>query len=210
MYKHLCLHVFIYILLLLFKKLFIWLHWVLLWRAGYFITVHRLSSCSTWVLECAGSVVVVQGLSCSTGFCCCLVPKSLVTPWMWYLSFPTRDQTWVPPIARRILNHWTTREEKAMATHSSTLACKIPWAEEPGRLQSMGLWGVGHNWATSLSLFTLMRWRRKWQPTPVFLLENPRDGGAWWATVFGVAQSRTWLKWLSSSRTTREILCLGI
>ena len=60
-------------------------------------------------------------------------------------------------------------EEKAMATHSSTLAWKIPWVEEPGRLQSMGLLRVRHDWVTSLSLFTFMHWRRKWQPTPVFL-----------------------------------------
>ena len=90
--------------------------------------------------------------------------------------------------------------EKTMATHSSTLAWKIPWTEEPGRLQSTGLWRVRHDRATSLSLFTFMHWRRKWQPTPVFsCLENPRDGGAWWAAVYGVTQSRTWLKWLSSS-----------
>ena len=56
-----------------------------------------------------------------------------------------------------------------MAPHSSTLAWKIPWMEEPGRLQSMGSWRVGHDWATSLSLFTFMHWRKKWQPTPVFL-----------------------------------------
>ena len=48
-------------------------------------------------------------------------------------------------------------------------AWEIPWTEEPGRLQSMGLWRVGHDWATSLLLFTFMHWRRKWQPTPVFL-----------------------------------------
>ena len=59
--------------------------------------------------------------------------------------------------------------EKAMAPHSSTLAWKIPWTEEPGGLQSMGLLGVGYDWATSLSLFTFMHWRRTWQPTPVFL-----------------------------------------
>ena len=59
--------------------------------------------------------------------------------------------------------------EKAMAPHSSTLAWKIPWTEEPGRLQSMGSLGVGHDWVTSLSLFTFMHWRRKWQPTLVFL-----------------------------------------
>ena len=56
-----------------------------------------------------------------------------------------------------------------MAPHSSTLAWKIPWVEEPGRLQSMGSLGVGGNWATSLWLFTFMHWSRKWQPTPVFL-----------------------------------------
>ena len=56
-----------------------------------------------------------------------------------------------------------------MAPHSSTLAWKIPWMEEPGRLQSMGSLRVIHDWATSLSLFTFMHWRRKWQPTPVFL-----------------------------------------
>ena len=56
-----------------------------------------------------------------------------------------------------------------MAPHSSTLAWKIPWTEELGGLQSMGSLRVGHDWATSLSLFTFMHWRRKWQPTPVFL-----------------------------------------
>ena len=66
--------------------------------------------------------------------------------------------------------------EKAMATHSSTLAWKIPWTEEPGRLQSMGSWRVGHDWATSLSLFTFLHWRRQWQPTPVFLPGESQGG----------------------------------
>ena len=83
--------------------------------------------------------------------------------------------------------------EKAMAPHSSILAWKIPWMQEPGRLQSMGSKRVGHDWTTSLLLFTFLHWRRKWQPTPVFL------PGAWWAAVYGVAQSQTRLKWLSSS-----------
>ena len=52
-----------------------------------------------------------------------------------------------------------------MAIHSSTLAWKIPWMEKPGRLQTMGSLRVRHDWATSLSLFTFMHWRRKWQPT---------------------------------------------
>ena len=140
-------------------------------------------------------------------------------------------------------------KSKAMAPHSSSLAWKIPWMEEPGRLQSMGSLRVGHDWATSLSLSTFMHWRRQWHPTPVLLpgkshewrslegcspwgrwgsdtterlhfhfslscigegdgnplqyscLENPRDGEAWWAAVYGVTQSRTRLKWLSNSNS---------
>ena len=87
--------------------------------------------------------------------------------------------------------------EKAMAPHSSTLAWKIPWAEEPGRLQSTGSLRVGHDWATSLSLFTFMRWRRKWRPTPVFLPGESQGRGSLVAAVYGVTQSRTLLKWLS-------------
>ena len=72
----------------------------------------------------------------------------------------------------------TVESEKAMATHSSTLAWKIPWTEEPGRLQSMGSWRVGRDWAISLSLFTFMHWRRKWQPTPVFLSGESQGWGS--------------------------------
>ena len=70
--------------------------------------------------------------------------------------------------------------EKAMAPHSSTLAWKIPWMEEPSGLQSMGSLRVGYDWATSLSLFTFMHWRRKWQPTPVFL---PGESQGWGSLV---------------------------
>ena len=65
-----------------------------------------------------------------------------------------------------------------MASHSSTLPWKIPGTEEPGRLQPMGLLWVGHNWATSLSLFTFMHWRRKWQPTPVFFPGESQGRGS--------------------------------
>ena len=68
--------------------------------------------------------------------------------------------------------------EKAMAPHSSTLAWKIPWMEEPGRLQSMGSLRVGHDRVTSLSLFTFMHWRRKWQPTPMFLPGESQGRGS--------------------------------
>ena len=149
--------------------------------------------------------------------------------------------------------------EKALATHSSTLAWKLPWTEEPGGLQSMGSLRVGHDWATSFSLSTFMSWRRKWQPSPVFLsgkshggrrslvgyspwgpkeldtterlpfhfplscigeengnplqcscLENPRDGEAWWAAIYGVAQSWSRLKRLSSSSSSWSRATLGL
>ena len=95
--------------------------------------------------------------------------------------------------------HLICAMEKAMASHSSTLAWKILWTEEPSALQFMGLLGVGHDWATSLSLFTVMHWRRKCQPTPVFLLGESQGRGSLWAAVYGVAQSWTQLTWLSSS-----------
>ena len=77
---------------------------------------------------------------------------------------------------------WTYKAflEKAMAPHSSTLAWKIPWTEEPGGLESMGSLRVRHDWATSLSLFTFMHWRRKWQLTPVFL---PGESQGQWSLV---------------------------
>ena len=76
---------------------------------------------------------------------------------------PAMRETWVRSLG------WEDPLEKEMATHSSVLAWKIPWMEEPGRLPSMGSLRIGHNWETSLSLFTFMHWRRKWQPIPVFL-----------------------------------------
>ena len=82
-----------------------------------------------------------------------------------------------------------------MPPHSSTLAWKIPWTEEPGRLQSMGSLRVGHDWATSLSCIG----KGDGNPLQCSCLENPRGGGAWWAAIYGVTQSRTRLKQLSSS-----------
>ena len=95
------------------------------------------------------------------------------------------------PIYWSLIARW----EKAMAPHSCTLAWKIPWMEEPDRLQSMGSLRVGHDWATSLSRIG----EGNGNSLQCSCLENPRDGGAWWAAVSGVAQSQTRLKWLSSS-----------
>ena len=71
--------------------------------------------------------------------------------------------------------------------------------EEPGGLQFMGSLRVRHNWMNSLSLFTFIHWRRKWQPTQVFLPGESQGQGSLVAAPYGVAQSRTWLMRLSSS-----------
>ena len=78
-----------------------------------------------------------------------------------------------------------------MAPHSSALAWKIPWTEEPGRLQSMGSLRVGLDCATLLSLFTFMHWRRKWQPTLVFLPSESQGQRSLLGAVYGVTKSRT-------------------
>ena len=92
-----------------------------------------------------------------------------------------------------------------MAPHSSTLAWKIPWTEEPAAVH-----GVAKS-RTQLSdfTFTFMLWRRKWQPTPVFLPGECQGRGAWWAAVFGVALSQTRLKRLSSSRVMVDYIYMS-
>ena len=90
-----------------------------------------------------------------------------------------------------------------MAPHSSTLAWKLPWTEEPGRLQSMGLLRLTERLHFHFSLLCIGEGNGN--PLQCSCLENPRDGGAWRAAVYGVTQSRTWLKWLSSSSSIYEI-----
>ena len=107
--------------------------------------------------------------------------------------FPTQGSNPGPPSCRWILFYclshqgsphkclgltYTYYSEKAMAPYSSPLAWRIPWMEEPGGLQCMGSLRVRHDWATSLSLFTFMHWRRKWQPTPVFLPRESQGRGS--------------------------------
>ena len=120
-----------------------------------------------------------------------------------WISMLTRYSEWRSLRTIRLALHL-----KAMAPHSSTLAWKIPWMEEPSRLQSMGLLRVRHS-------VSLRDWERETErlhfrfslscigegngnPLQCSCLENPRDGGTWWAAVYGVAQSQTRQKWLSS------------
>ena len=86
-----------------------------------------------------------------------------------------------------------------MVSHSSTLAWKIPWMEEPGRLQSMGLLRIEHDWAIHFHFSLSCIGEGNGNPLQCSCLENPRDGGASGAAIYGVPQNRTWLKWLSSS-----------
>ena len=98
--------------------------------------------------------------------------------------------------------------EKAMAPHSSTLVWRIrSWTEEPGRLQSMGSLGVRHDWATSLSLFTFMHWRRKWQPTPVLAWRIPGTGEPGGLLSLGSHRVRQDKRLSSSSSSRRHNSC---
>ena len=107
--------------------------------------------------------------------------------------FYNASRPWQPPLYLLFYEFDYSR------SHSSTLAWKIPWMEEPGRLQSTGSQRVGHDWATSLSLFTFMHWRRKWQPTPVFLPGESQGRGSLLGCHLWGRTSRTRLKRLSSS-----------
>ena len=86
--------------------------------------------------------------------------------------------------------YFTNGRVYMLASHSTTLAWEIPWTEEPGRLQSMGSRRVGHSCVTSL--FTFMHWRKKWQPTPVFLPgESQRQGSLVGCRLWGRTESDT-------------------
>ena len=98
-----------------------------------------------------------------------------------------------------------------MAPHSSTVARKIPWTEEPGGLQSMGLLRVRHNWLTSFSLSAFMHWRRKWQPTPVFLPGESHGrrslvGCSPWGRTESDTTEATWQQAAHTSKVMLKIL----
>ena len=110
--------------------------------------------------------------------------------------------TFVDKVMSLIFN-MLSRLEKAMAPHSSTFAWKIPWAEEPGRLQSMGSPESDTTERLHFHFSLSCIGEGNGNPLQCFCLENPRDGGAWWAAVYGVAESWTQLKRLSSSSSRK-------
>ena len=102
---------------------------------------------------------------------------------------------------------WTGQglfENQAMASHSSTLAWRIPWTEEPGGLQPIRSLRVRHDWATSLSLACIGEGNGN--SLRCSYLQKPRDGETWWAAVYGVTQSQTGLKRLSSSSSLISVM----
>ena len=95
-----------------------------------------------------------------------------------------------------------------MAPHSSTLAWKIPWTEEPGGLQSVGSLESDTSEQLHFHFSLSCIGEGNGNPLQCSCLENPRDGGAWWAAVYGVAQNRTRLKRLSSSNSTSGLFLI--
>ena len=143
------------------ERRFILRNWFLFSGAGKF---HNLPS-GNWRLR-KGDVVLVWVQR----------PENQENQWCKFQSKLEGLRTWRendvnPNLRAREVPTQTSKESKFPFPLSFGFmqAWKIPWMEEPGRLQSMGLLRVGHDWATSLSLFTFLHWRRKWQPAPVYL-----------------------------------------
>ena len=95
-------------------------------------------------------------------------------------------------------------DPKDLIFHLHTLAWQIPWTEEPGGLPSMGSQRVGHDWATSLSRFTFMHWRRKWQPAPVFLPRESRGGAEPGGLPLFMGSHRVGHNWSDSAAAAAE------
>ena len=134
-----------------------------------------------------------------------------------------REQVKVSSYRQKIRTHWANRHfllhwpatsfREGNGTPLQYSCLENPWTEEPGRLQSMGSLRVGHDWATSFSLFNFhfslsCIGEGNGNPLQCSCLENPKDGGTWWAAVYGVAQSQTRLKRLSSSSSSYLIAVL--
>ena len=143
-------------------------------RGAWQAKAHRVTKSQTWLKRLSAHA------------CCFSLPnrKSLV----WMFLPPVLPDDYFSEISKHLHRITGVCRRRQGQPTPVLLPGKSPWAEEPGRLQSMGSRRVGHDGTTSLSLFTFMHCRKQWQPT---CLENPRDWGAWWAAVYGVTQSQT-------------------
>ena len=134
--------------------------------------------------------------------------RSHFTAWVWSLTAgDPRAPSQVPPVnglqkTRARFICWGLELEKEMATHSSILAWRILWTEEPSGLLSVGSHRVRHDWSDLACMHACIG-EGNGNPLQYSCLKNPRDRGAWLAAVYGVVQSRTRLKWLSSSSSSR-------
>ena len=157
------------------------------WQVGSLPLSHLGSPKVRW--KCKSCTILCDPMNCNLpGSSSHRVLQARILGWIDFPFFKgtsePKDQTQVSYFNRPIYS------ERAMAPHSSTFAWKILWMEEPGRLQSMGSLRVPYNWATSLSLFIFMHWRRKWQPTPVFLPgESQGQGSLVGCRLWGLTES---------------------
>ena len=148
-----------------------------------------------YVYMCQSCPILCDPVDCST-------PGFPVLHFSWSLLKLMSTESMMPYIHM----HIHTFSEKVMAPHSSTLAWKIPWTEEPGRLQSMGSLKSDRTERLHFHFPLSCIEEGNGNPLQCSCLENPRDGGAWWAAIYGVAQSRTQLKRLSSSSSSTHSL----
>ena len=167
------------------------------WVGDAIQTSHPLSSPSAFNLS--GSFQMSQFFTSggqSIGASTSLLPVNIQDwfplGWTGWISLQSKGLSRVFSNTESKSINFSALTEKAMATHSSTRAWEIPWTEEPGRLQSMGSRRVGHDWVTSLSLFTFS-WtgRGNGNPLQCSCLENPRDGSLVGYRLWGLEESDT-------------------
>ena len=147
-------------------------------REAWCAAVHGVTK--SWTPLSNWTTITYQVIGRSLASISCLLCAGPLTWVIWFKQWFSSEHSYCMKLLTENMDPLCLYSEKAMAPHSSTLAWKIPWTGESGGLQSMGLLRVGHDWVTSLSLFTFMHWRRKWQPTPVFL---PRESQRWGSLV---------------------------
>ena len=134
----------------------------------------------------------------------------LAGPWSGWVILKVlfnESEQWIPTLQNHKVCLWNSSYHEdplgnEMATHSSVLAWRIPGTGEPGGLQSMASHRVGHYWselAAAAAATMKIPWGRKWQPPPAFCLGNPRDWGAWRATVHGVTKELDMTEWLNNN-----------